>query len=227
MLVRWSRYWLVHPHTFSPVNLTVLKVCSWGWVQMASETCRAKMYRNKDCIQIHVHVVGISIEHIHYQDVRNHGHQILHYVYEPTVEGGRKVDLPIKKMQIKMPNNCKWDIFFCRFQRGMKASSMMVRNRKECSETLLLHIEYNPFVSNKSILAFTCLDEIVMQPEISRRCHLYGLHTHLWQVFLVVWLTLWLFIGYSCCLIWKQVGRQRGTSWCTACGFWHNFLSNI
>jgi hypothetical protein len=31
---------------------------------------------NKEHIQIHVHLVRLSIEHIHYQDVRNHEHQI-------------------------------------------------------------------------------------------------------------------------------------------------------
>jgi hypothetical protein len=34
ILVHWSRYWLVHPHTFSTVKLT----------------CRAKIKRNKEYI---------------------------------------------------------------------------------------------------------------------------------------------------------------------------------
>jgi hypothetical protein len=104
MLIQWSRYWLGHPHTVSP-NLTVLKVwgcssqylpqwinipqplhipmavrcswCSWGWAQIAPETCPAKYTGIKNTYS--VHLVGLSIECIHYQDVRNHEHQILFY----------------------------------------------------------------------------------------------------------------------------------------------------
>jgi hypothetical protein len=45
-------------------------------VHIAPETFRAEKQMNKEYIQIHVHLVGISIEHIRYQDVRYHEHQI-------------------------------------------------------------------------------------------------------------------------------------------------------
>jgi hypothetical protein len=38
-----------------------------------------------------VHLVGLSIEHLHYQDVRNHEHQINIYIYIYINQSGEEL----------------------------------------------------------------------------------------------------------------------------------------
>jgi hypothetical protein len=56
--------------------VTGVQTCALPILQIAPETCRANYRGIKNTYS--VHLVGLSIKHIHYQEVRNHKHQMQH-----------------------------------------------------------------------------------------------------------------------------------------------------